>query len=173
MQIPETLKTERLTIRRFKPEDKSRFIEFMTDKKATKYLEFSATQKTPEGASHLLDFILESYKTDEPVFSMAIEDHEHGYIGSCGISQIDDETWECYYSLNPRYWGNGFATEAMQAVIGWCRKNPEIKELRAYMHPEHKESERVAKRLGMINRGTQMHPVFEHEGKLYVADVSL
>ncbi len=172
MQIPETLTTERLTIRKFRPEDKPHFIEFMTDKKATKYLEFSATQKTPEGASHLLDFILESYKSDEPVFSMAIESHQYGYIGSCGISKIDDEAWECYYSLKPEFWGKGFATEAMQAVIGWCRKNPEIKELRAYMRPDHKESERVAIRLEMENRGIQMHPVFKHEGRLYILDVS-
>jgi len=172
MEIPKTLKTARLIVRRFKLEDKRRFIEFMTNKEATRHLEFSATQKTPEGASHLLDFILNSYKTDEPVFSMAIEDEKHGYIGSCGISKIDEGIWECYYSLNPKYWGNGFATEAMHAVIGWCRKNPVIKELRAYMKPEHKESEQVAIRLGMNSRGIQMHPVFEHKGNLYVLDVS-
>lgn len=172
MQLPETLTTERLTIRKFRAEDKPQFIEFMTDKESTKYIGFSATQKTPEGASHLLDFILDSYETDEPVFSMAIEDIEHGYIGSCGISKIDDEAWECYYSLNRKFWGKGYATEAMQAIICWCRKNSIVKELRAYMHPEHKESEQVAIRLGMENRGIQMHPVFEHEGKLYAIDVS-
>ena len=172
MKIPEILTTERLTIRKFRPEDKSRFIKFMTNKEATKYLEFSATQKTPEGASRLLDFILNSYETDEPVFSVAIEYHNHGYIGSCGISKIDDGIYECYYSLNPKYWGNGFATEAMQAVTAWCRKNPNIKELRAYMHPEHNESEQVAIRLGMNSRGIQMHPVFEHKGNLYLLDVS-
>ena len=47
MKIPETLKTERLTILKFKTEDKPRFIEFMTDKESTKYLEFSTTQKNP------------------------------------------------------------------------------------------------------------------------------
>ena len=172
MKIPESLKTERLIIRKFNPNDKSKFIEFMTDKESTKYLEFSATQKTPEGASHLLDFILDSYETDEPVFSMAIEDKEHGYIGSCGVSKIDDEAWECYYSLNRKFLGQGFATEAMQAVIDWCRKSPVVKELRAYMKPEHKESERVAIRLGMKNRGIHMHPVFEHEGLMYTLDLS-
>lgn len=172
MRIPEVLKTERLILRKFRPDDKPMFIDFMTDKEATKYLEFSATQKTPEGAAHLLDFIIESYKTDEPVFSLAIEDQNHGYIGSCGVSKIDDEAWECYYSLNRNYWGKGFATEAMQTVIAWCRNDPVVKELRAYMHPEHKESERVALRLGMEPRGIQMHPVFEHEGKLYTLNVS-
>ena len=172
MQVPDIFTTERLTIRKFRPEDKPRFIEFMTDKESTRYLEFSATQKTPEGAAHLLEFILESYKSGEPVFSMAIENHEHGYIGSCRLAQIDDEIWECYYSLNRKYWGNGFATEAMQAVTDWCRKNPDVKELRAYMHPGHKESERVAIRLGMENRGIQTHPVFEHKRKLYAMDVS-
>ena len=94
MQIPEILTTERLTIRKFRPEDKPMFIDFMTDKETTKYLEFSATQKSPQGATHLLDFILESYKTDEPVFSLAIENQNNGYIGSCGVSKIDDEAWE-------------------------------------------------------------------------------
>jgi ribosomal-protein-alanine N-acetyltransferase len=172
MQLPETLTTERLTIRKFRAEDKPRFIEFMTDKESTKYLEFSATQKTPEGASHLLDFILNSYETDEPVFSMAIEDKEHGYIGFCGISKIDDTAWECYYSLNRKYWGKGFASEAMLEVIDWCRKNSVIKELRAYLHPENKESEQVAIGLGMENREIQMHPVFEHKRKLYAMEVS-
>lgn len=173
MQLPETLKTDRLTIRKFKSEDKPCFIEFMTDKESTRYLEFSAIQKTTEGATQLLDFILNSYETDEPVFSLAIEHQKHGYIGSCGVSKIDDNAWEYYYSLNRKYRGKGYATEAMKAVVNWCRKSPVVKELRAYMHPEHKESERVAVRLGMKNQGIQMHPVFEHKGRLYTLDVSV
>jgi hypothetical protein len=45
MQLPKKLMTEGLTMRKLRAEYKLGFIEFMTHKESTKYLEFSATQK--------------------------------------------------------------------------------------------------------------------------------
>ena len=167
MKIPEKLTTERLIIRPFDKSDKDKFLEFMDDKEATKYLNFTEEQKTPEGASQLFDYILQSYDTEEEVFSLAIERKGMGYVGSCGISPIDDGIYECYYSLNREYWGNGYATEAMEKLLDYCFNELKIDELRAYMSPDNPYSSSVAENIGMEYQGVEVHPVFENEGKMY------
>lgn len=167
IKLPGILETERLTIRPFKQEDKPKFIEFMTDEESTRYLMFTDEQKTDAGASQLLDFIISSYSTEKPVLSLAIELKAGGYIGSCGISQVSGTIYECYYSLNREFWGNGYAKEATKAVIDHYLKDPKISAIIAYTSAENKRSIKVAEALGMESQGLVMHPVFKHEGLLY------
>ncbi|MBD3274659.1 MAG: GNAT family N-acetyltransferase [Candidatus Marinimicrobia bacterium] len=165
--IPEVLTTQRLVLRPFIPEDKPRFLDFMLDNEATQYLNFTEEQKTVEGAGELFDAILASYETDEPIFSLAIQLKDAEYIGSCGLSPIEDGIWECYYSLNREYWGNGYATEAMSRLKDYAFQEMHIKELRAYMSPENPNSANVAEKIGMQYKGIDVHPVFQNEGLLY------
>lgn len=167
MKVPDKLETKRLTVRKFEHSDKDKFLEFMRDTTSTKYLMFTDEQKTETGASALFEYILNSYESETPVFSMAIETEEYGYVGSCGLSPIDGDIWECYYSLNREFLKKGFATESLKVLIDYCFSQLKIDELRAYMSPENPDSSRVAERCGMEYKGIHVHPVFKNEGKLY------
>ncbi len=167
MKIPQKIETNRITIRKFRATDKKRFLDFMRDEVSTRYLMFTEEQKTEEGASELFEFILNAYESETPIFSMAIETHEYGYVGSCGVSQIEEKIWECYYSLNREFLKKGIATESLKALIDYCFNELQIDELRAYMSPENPDSSRVAERCGMEYMGIQIHPIFKNEGKLY------
>ncbi|MBS4035358.1 MAG: GNAT family N-acetyltransferase [Ignavibacterium sp.] len=167
MKIPEKLETKRLTIRKFAHSDKGRFLEFMRDTISTKYLMLTDEQKTETGASGLFEYVLNSYESDTPIFSMAIETEKYGYVGSCGLSPIDGDIWECYYSLNREFLKKGFATESLKALIDYCFNELNTEELRAYMSPENLDSSRVAERCGMEHKGIQVHPIFKNKGKLY------
>lgn len=128
---------------------------------------FSEKQKEAKGAAQLFDFIRNSYSSNLPLFSLAIELPGTGFIGSCGVSKIGDTIWECYYSLNREYWGKGFASEAMEALVDYCFHQSGIEEIRAYMSVENPRSSKVAEKIGMTFLGTHVHPAFKSKGKLY------
>ncbi|MEB3182336.1 MAG: GNAT family N-acetyltransferase [Nostocaceae cyanobacterium] len=168
INLPAQLLTERLIIRPLQKEDLSAYLTFMTDERATRYLMFTEEQKTLEGAKELFDAIIASYDSKKPIFAYAIALKDNKFIGSCGISEIaEDEICECYYSLLPTYWKQGYATEATKALIKYCFYNSCVREIRAYISPDNADSFQVAKRVGMSYWGTKKHPLFGNEGKMY------
>jgi ribosomal-protein-alanine N-acetyltransferase len=155
MELPPVIETARLIIRRHLPEDVETFTEFMTDAEATRFLNFDPEQKTPDGARELFEFILASYSTDDPVFALAIVDKETGaYMGSCGLSLLADGSGvDCYYSLLPKYWGWGFATEASLAMLYYAFERLDIPKVAAHMSHLNAKGWNVAKNLGMKDMG--------------------
>lgn len=155
MKLPPTIETARLIIRRHLPEDLEPFTEFMTDEEATRYLNFEAEQKTPEGVSDLLNFVIDSYSSDDPVFALAVIDKETGaFMGSCGLSPLTGEDGvECYYSLLPRYWGWGFATEATLAMLYYAFEELDLPKVAAHMSEKNTKAWRVAHNIGMRDMG--------------------
>ncbi|MCO6478663.1 MAG: GNAT family N-acetyltransferase [Phaeodactylibacter sp.] len=169
MQLPEVIETERLLIRPFQSTDLPLFLEFMLDEMATEYLAFSDEQKTEGGAKALFWEVVESYRTDEPIIALAIVDKENGYfMGSCGISPLEEDgVAECYYSLLPKYWGMGFATEAAKALVNYFLSLDEAKAIKAFVSPNNPRSIHVAERVGMKPLGEATHPFSGLEGLMY------
>jgi RimJ/RimL family protein N-acetyltransferase len=168
--LPESIESERLVIRPFKSEDRDGYLAFMTNPKATQYLMFTDEQRTEEGAQALLEAVQGSYSSEEPIFAYAIALKEDDtFIGSCGLSELDEPArLECYYSLLPSYWKRGYATEATAALLRYCFAQDGVDEVWAFMSKENPTSAGVAERIGMENRGIQVHPVFGNEGRAYV-----
>ncbi|MBD3198099.1 MAG: GNAT family N-acetyltransferase, partial [Candidatus Lokiarchaeota archaeon] len=111
INIPKELKSDRIILRPHKIEDKDPFINLMTDKRVTKTLNFAEKQKSTQGATELLNTVIDSYSSENPIFALAIVDKfGKQYLGSCGLSLIDEyKRYEIFYSLLYRYWGNGYA----------------------------------------------------------------
>ena len=169
MKLIRHLETPRLIIRPFTQEDLELFIKFMINKQVTKYLMFSDYQKTREGAVELFTMVMDSYDTDQPIHSYAIELKNDYFIGSCGFSLLKNTPLiiEVYYSLLPAYWKKGYATEATNKLIEHCFHHLHVHEIDAYMHPDNPDSEGVALRVGMRYAGIKKHPIFQVDGKKY------
>jgi RimJ/RimL family protein N-acetyltransferase len=155
VKLPPVIETARLIIRRHLGEDEAPFVEFMTDAKATRFLDFEPEQKTEQGARELLEYVISSYDTEDPVFALAIIDKETGaFMGSCGLSPLADEQGaECYYSLLPRYWGWGFATEASIAMLYYAFEELQLPKVTAHMSDKNTKAWNVARNLGMADKG--------------------
>ena len=82
----------------------------------------------------------------------AIELTENGaLIGRCGIlrHEIDGEpTQELSYLIRREQWGQGFATEAANAVVSFAASQLGFHRLIALIAPENKASVRVAEKCG-------------------------
>jgi RimJ/RimL family protein N-acetyltransferase len=170
MTVP-VLHTERLFLREMQAKDKEPFINFMTNRTCTRYLMFTKEQKNRKGARKLFDYILNSYLSNNPILALtvALKDNDE-MIGSVGASPIKPSgVYECYYTLFPKMTGHGYATEATRRLFQFLLQNQKATEIRAYMHPMNKASQRVAERLLMKYKGLQTHPVFRNKELLYIS----
>ena len=161
-RAPERLATERFVLRRHSMDDLPAFTSFVTDREATRYLLFPEDKKTVEGARWMLEMAITAYESEERFFSIAIADPETDeYIGSCGLSGLDEQSVEIYYTVMPARQGEGIGTEATQALADYALNQLEIEELVAFVSPDNKPSIRVAEKIGFV-RGQMV----EHMGRM-------
>ena len=146
MNIP-TIETERLRLRAFEGRDLEPYAEMYADDLFVRYLDGNALtkQQTWENMAVILGhwsllgygiWAVERLGTGELV----------GRVGLLNLPGWPDV--EVCWALSPKFWGNGFATEAAQASIRWAFREAGIRRLISLIHPDNKRSEAVALRLG-------------------------
>lgn len=83
--------------------------------------------------------------TDE--FVRGIE-HEGVLIGACGYVVDADGAAEIGYWIARTHWGQGFATEAGRALIGYCFRKARFRRLTCCHFTDNPASRRVIEKLG-------------------------
>ncbi len=103
--MTETITTERLTLRGPQPSDAAAIVQEVNDKSVSDWL----TQVPyPYGLADAEDFI--ARQTTGKTWLLCRDDQAIGCIGLVG---------EFGYWIGRAHWGQGFATEAATAVLGW------------------------------------------------------
>jgi 8-oxo-dGTP diphosphatase len=88
--------------------------------------------------------------------ALAIERRSDGaFLGCCGYSPDEPGAVEIGYWIGRPFWKQGFASEAVAALIAHCFADPAIEQVIATVHPENVASIRLQERLGMIPAGTR------------------
>jgi len=170
MKIPERLETDRLYIRPFEKKDWEPFFTFMRDEVATQYLSFIKEQKTYQGAEELFNMILDRYGKENQIFVLAVvRKTDEKFVGSIGLLPIKGSSdVEIFYTLLPKYWGKGYATEATHRLFAYVFSELDVERIVASIYPSNQASERVAERVGMIYKGFVMKKLQGDKVKLYV-----
>ena len=117
----EQISTARLTLRPFREEDKARLVEMMQNP------EITATFMVPDYKEEaqfcaLADKLIAFSRIEDTVhleYGIYQEDCLIGFINDCGH---DDDAIEVGYVIDPSCKGQGYATEALKAVIGELRE---------------------------------------------------
>jgi ribosomal-protein-alanine N-acetyltransferase len=157
MIVPPSIKTERLIIRRHVPEDFEPMRSFFSDEEATRLLDMTAEQKTEEAIHALLDDVIGSYDSGEPIFAMAIVEKETSeFVGSCGMApdDLDPRETQIFYVILPEYQGRGFAKEASAGLVEYAFTKLGVERLFVSMAAENAASVKVAEKLGMTFEGS-------------------
>lgn len=106
------------------------------------------TQNREQTKTRMLELINNYTAHNLPGF--IISDKESNvFLGRCGFSLLEDGDVEVGYLLHKNYWGKGYATEALDALLNWAKKNISHQYIIAFAPIQHVASHRVMEKCGM------------------------
>ena len=114
------LKTERLLLRQFTPDDIDNLLVLDSDVEVRRYLDMPTPPTRENIAEHILPRFIAYYTQYEGYgFWAAIEKTSHAFLGWFHFRPAaeDREGVELGYRLQRLAWGKGYATEGAQALI--------------------------------------------------------
>jgi RimJ/RimL family protein N-acetyltransferase len=82
-------------------------------------------------------------------------------IGSTSFHGIPDEVgmMEIGIGIEEKFWGNGYATEALLGMWRWVIEQPGVKTLRYTVSPSNTPSVRIIEKIGFHHVGQQMDEI--------------
>lgn len=160
------LTTDRLVLRQHREEDALLLHEnFGLDPEMFRYSGWNpyASQETAEEAVRRF---MDSYD-DNHFYGWAVE-CDGRLIGTIGAYDYDSETdsIEVGCSIERKSWGNGFASEALGAVIRYLTKQEGIRCVKAWCAADNVGSQKVMDRAGMTKVSTEKGAL-EIDGRKY------
>ena len=125
------LETERLILRKIVKEDtEDIFNNWAKDPEVVRYLTWT-NHKTVEDTKLIVDKWLEDYQSEDTYRWIVILKAYDIAIGMIDVVAFNkkDKRAEIGYCYGKKYWGNGYATEALREVINYLNKDLPIYEI--------------------------------------------
>ncbi len=143
------LRTPRLLLREFIPEDADALAIVLSDPETMRYYPAPYDRA---GVEQWIERNRQRYQDDGVgLWAMELAKTQE-VIGDCGIirQQVEGERlYEIGYHLRRDFWGHGLATEAAIACRDWAFAHLKTDRLISLIRPENLPSRRVAQRVGM------------------------
>ena len=146
------LETERLIIRYFEENDDNDLYEYLSKGEVVKYEPYEAF--TYERAKEET----KRRETDHNFYAVALKSGK--VIGNLYFAEGEFDTWEIGYVFNDSYWGQGYATEAVNALLAEAFDKWNVRRVIAMCNPENESSWKLMERVGMRREGHLKKNVF-------------
>lgn len=163
-----TLTTQRLTLRPFTADDVEAMYHILNQEGVLRY--FPPTD--PPGRDRVERMILRLMSHwDERGYGLwAVTSRGDGtLLGRCGLQYLPDtKEVEVDFILGRPYWGQGYATEAGRASLGFGFEELDLEHIVGVAHVENRASQRVLEKLGM--HLVECKPLFGIDCCLYRID---
>lgn len=158
--------TNRLHIRPIRMDDKDAVFSYRSDPEINKYLSL-----IPTSVDDIKTFISNSsttFNVPGTWFQLVIiEKNTHQLIGDIGIhfltSDPHNKQVEIGYTLNKAYWGKGYASEALSAVIDYLFNTLNKHRITASIDPTNLKSIQLLERLGFRKEAHFVKSLFFHD----------
>lgn len=141
------IKTDRLVIRILEMKDKDDFFRYRSMPEIYKYQSWR-----PKHIDEIEEFINEnlliSPNTINTWLQLAVCLIDGQIIGDIGIHFLEDDQIEIGYTLSPEYHGNGYAYEAVKAVIHYAFYELKKHRIAASVDPENLRSIKLLEKIG-------------------------
>ena len=168
------LETERLILRRMLKTDADDMFEYAQRADTTRYLTWNP-HPTRKFSYQYLVYLQQKYKQGE-FHDWALVLIDSGkMIGTCGFTRFDfaNDSAEVGYVINPDFWGNGLATEALSRVIRFGFDYLELHRIEAKYMEDNTPSRRVMEKCGMAFEGIRRESLFIKGGFVNVGVCSI
>jgi RimJ/RimL family protein N-acetyltransferase len=145
------LVTERLLLRRSRPEDAETISAYRSDPVVHAMQGWERTD--PDGVRRDIEEMVDRIPGDPGGWvQFSVEDRETGrLVGDIGLSPADGEPGviKVGYTMAPAFQGRGYATEAVRALVAYAFDTLGADVVRAYASADNAPSIRVAEKVGM------------------------
>ncbi|WP_276167736.1 GNAT family N-acetyltransferase [Zobellia alginiliquefaciens] len=163
--------TERLVFRKVLPSDFDTWLPFHEDKRSSEF--WKGLPSDPKIACRQqFDHIFERYENGLGGMNALILKSTGDLIGLCGLlkQNVDNiEELEIGYSILPKYWKQGYASEAAKKCRMHARNNRLAPSLISIIHIDNIPSQRVA-----MNNGMHLEKITTyHNNPVYIFRVQL
>jgi ribosomal-protein-alanine N-acetyltransferase len=142
--------TTRLIAREFSIQDFGAVHEYAKEKDVVQYQAWGPNEE--EDTQQFLDeAIAYAYENPRLTYEMCLVLKEHGKaIGGCGLYIENEDLQEAKvgYIINPKYWNQGLATEAVQGLLQYAQHQLGINVIKATCDTRNKASQRVLEKCG-------------------------
>lgn len=146
-----TISTPRLILRRFLPEDLEDMLENWVSDPSVQNEYGEPAYISAAEAEKLLESYIAGYSSESFYRWAVIEKSSGRNIGQIAFCRVYDElcTAEVEYCIGSKYQGNGYAGEALAAVIGHIFAASGFRRIEAYHRAENTRSGRVLEKSPM------------------------
>ena len=151
--LPRRIKTARLLLRPFAPDDVDDVLAYAGDSQWARYLAFIPQPfARPQAESFVAQRILFDWKL-RPTWAIT---RDHRVIGGLGLQlEANDKSATINYGIARTHWGQGLATEAAQAVVDSAFDTwPTLNRIESFTDARNTASLRVMAKLGMQREAT-------------------
>ncbi|WP_160676327.1 GNAT family N-acetyltransferase [Clostridium sp. C8-1-8] len=164
----EQIETERLILRRFEMKDaEDMFRNWAADEEVCKFLSWNPHSNISE-TEQIVESWINSYEAN--YYNWAIELKELGQvIGQLSLVGINEKYSSCMpgYNIGRSFWGKGFMTEALRAVIIYMLKDIGMNRIEARHNTLNIASGMVMKKAGMKFEGILRQVKVDKHGNFY------
>ena len=140
------IRTERLLIKTPETDDKFELTQLINDKDVIKWLSEIPFPYTLSHAEEFIERSRERVLKKESYNFMIFQDKK--MIGGIGLSEFNNKSCQVGYWLGKKYWGNGFATEALKSILDFGFDQLNLEEIYAAYKIDNDGSKKVLAKCG-------------------------
>lgn len=142
------LKTERLLLRPYKMSDAGAIANLLNNLEVSRWTVNIPYPYSREDADTFIEKVTESWIAGaDATFAITLKEM-NSPIGACGAHLREPGEYELGYWLGEPYWGKGYMTEAVNALVQYLKGHKQPKRIYAGHAPENPGSENVLLKAG-------------------------
>jgi RimJ/RimL family protein N-acetyltransferase len=150
------LETERLVLRAPHLEDAKAIAALANDRRIA---ENTRRIPYPYRTSDAEQFIAKAAAAPRHEMALMIIEREGDLVGGCSLTMLDGPTPEINFWLGVPFWGQGYATEAVRALIDFAFTELDHKSLQAGARVTNPASRRILEKCGFQWTGVGLHRI--------------
>lgn len=151
--VPELpLRTPRLVLRRFRPDDLEPLLSFHSDPEAVRYVPYPPRDRDAVAAVLERKVTSTGWRQEGDLLELAVARADDGtLVGDLllALRSVEHETVEVGYIFAPAHGGQGFATEAVRALLDLAFDRLGARRVTARVDARNLPSRRLLERLGL------------------------
>lgn len=150
----EEIKGKRIILRKISKIDVGRLFEIFKDEEVAKYEWFKPMKSVQEAEEWLERYNSDIISGDELTWGI-YEIKKQVLIGICCLGDFDSKARraEIGYDIEKKFWGNGYATEAVELVTEFGYRKLDLNRIEAFITPGNDASVKVLEKCKYTREG--------------------